>query len=183
MRVITGSARGRKLEALDGLEVRPTSDRVKEAIFSIIQFHIEGRSFLDLYAGSGQMGIESLSRGASKATFVDSNSESIEVITRNLERTKLEKNGRVMNMDVESFIKTTSEKHDIVFLDPPYKMEFNNILNLIPQITKKSGIILCEASRDNELDEEIGNFVLDRQYRYGKIKVNKYVDKDIKNNE
>lgn len=91
MRVITGSARGRKLLTLGGEEVRPTPERVKEAVFSVIQFQIEGRSFLDLFAGSGQMGIEALSRGARKSVFVDARRESIETVKKNLENTGLKK--------------------------------------------------------------------------------------------
>ena len=90
MRVITGSARGRRLETLEGEDVRPTTDRVKEAVFSIIQFELEGRVFLDLFAGSGQMGIEALSRGAESAYFVDNSIKSVETVKRNLKATKLE---------------------------------------------------------------------------------------------
>ena len=99
MRVITGSARGRRLETLEGEDVRPTTDRVKEAVFSIIQFETEGRVFLDLFAGSGQMGIEALSRGADSAYFVDNSKKSVETVKRNLKTTKLEDRAKVFQMD------------------------------------------------------------------------------------
>ena len=95
MRVITGIARGRRLETLEGEDVRPTTDRIKEAVFSIIQFETEGRVFLDLFAGSGQMGIEALSRGAKTAYFVDNAKKSVETLKRNLKTTKLEQDAKV----------------------------------------------------------------------------------------
>ncbi|MFQ9846181.1 MAG: RsmD family RNA methyltransferase [[Clostridium] leptum] len=104
MRVITGSARGRRLQTLEGQEVRPTPERIKEAVFSIIQFEIEGRRFLDLFAGSGQMGIEALSRGAREAVFVDSRKDSVQIIRENLEKTGLSRQGRVVNMDSLAFL-------------------------------------------------------------------------------
>ena len=103
MRVITGIARGRKLETLSGNDVRPTTDKVKEAIFSSIQFDIEGRRILDLFAGSGQLGIEALSRGAKSATFVDLNTDAFAVIERNLKNTGLKEMAKVMRADYFSF--------------------------------------------------------------------------------
>ena len=120
MRVITGTARGRVLRTLEGEDVRPTTDRVKEAVFSIIQFEIEGRRVLDLFAGSGQLGIEALSRGAASATFVDMSKDSLSAVKYNLEHTKLGDNAKVVQTDALSFLKLTKDKFDIVFLDPPY---------------------------------------------------------------
>ena len=120
MRVITGTARGRVLRTLEGEDVRPTTDRVKEAVFSIIQFEIEGRRVLDLFAGSGQLGIEALSRGAASATFVDMSKDSLSTVKYNLEHTKLGDNAKVVQTDALSFLKLTKDKFDIVFLDPPY---------------------------------------------------------------
>ena len=121
MRVITGSARGRRLETLEGEDVRPTTDRIKEAVFSIIQFETEGRNFLDLFAGSGQMGIEALSRGAKSASFVDNAKKSLETVKRNLKATKLENSAKVFAMDFHSFLSMNSQRFDIAFLDPPYR--------------------------------------------------------------
>lgn len=120
MRVITGTSRGRVLRTLEGEDVRPTTDRVKEAVFSIIQFEIEGRRVLDLFAGSGQLGIEALSRGAASATFVDMSKDSLSAVKYNLEHTKLGDNAKVVQTDALSFLKLTKDKFDIVFLDPPY---------------------------------------------------------------
>ena len=121
MRVITGTARGRVLRTLEGEDVRPTTDRVKEAVFSIIQFEIEGRRVLDLFAGSGQLGIEALSRGAASATFVDMSKDSLSAVKYNLEHTKLGDNAKVVQTDALSFLKLTKDKFDIVFLDPPMR--------------------------------------------------------------
>ena len=120
MRVITGSARGRKLKTLEGLDVRPTTDMVKEAVFTIIQFRVPYASMLDLFAGCGQMGIEALSRGASRVVFVDSSRQSQAVIKENLTATGLMKQSRVIADDVVSFLSHASDKYDIIFLDPPY---------------------------------------------------------------
>ena len=120
MRVITGTARGRKLETVDGLDVRPTTSKVKEAVFSAIQFEIEGARVLDLFCGSGQMGIEALSRGAALCVFVDSARSSQDVTKRNLMTTGLFSSARVAAMDYKDFLRTTKEKFDIVFMDPPY---------------------------------------------------------------
>ena len=109
MRVISGQKRGKKLEALVGDTVRPTTDKVKESIFNVIQFDIFGAKFLDLFAGSGQIGIEALSRGAQLATFVDKNKESINVVKRNLSSTGFEKNAKVINMDSILFLEKSSE--------------------------------------------------------------------------
>ena len=121
MRVITGSARGRKLEAPQGLETRPTSDMVKEAMFSIIQFEVEEAMVLDLFAGSGQLGIEALSRGAKFAVFVDASREAQEVIRANLQSTGLAQKSRVAAMDALGFLKSTGDRFSIALLDPPYQ--------------------------------------------------------------
>mgnify|MGYP002675531026 CR=1 FL=1 len=116
MRVITGTARGRVLRTLEGEDVRPTTDRVKEAVFSIIQFEIEGRRVLDLFAGSGQLGIEALSRGADSATFVDMSKDSLATVKYNLEHTKLGDRAKVIQTDALSFLKLTKDRFDIVFI-------------------------------------------------------------------
>lgn len=179
MRVISGTAKGRKLTPLEGDDVRPTTDRVKEAVFSIIQFHIEGRSFLDLFAGSGQMGIEALSRGAAKAVFVDQSRRSIGVINKNLSTVGFESRARVVNSDSLSYLKTCREQFDLAFLDPPYSTGLlQQALPLAVKIMKKTGFIICESPINEELPEKIDEFTLDRNYRYGKIKVSIYCIKD-----
>ena len=130
MRVITGSAKGRKLEQLSGNDVRPTTERVKEAVFSSLQFQIEGRQFLDLFAGSGQMGIEALSRGASRAVFTDLSKDSIEIVKRNLKTTKLEECARVYKTDSIGFLTTCREKFDLAFIDAVEAPNVNRTISL-----------------------------------------------------
>ena len=120
MRVITGSARGRRLITLEGDDVRPTTDIVKEALFSIIQFEIEGRNVLDLFGGCGQLAIEALSRGARSATIVDLSKKSVEIIKKNVNSTGFTNNAFVVNSDATAFLSRTREKFDIALLDPPY---------------------------------------------------------------
>lgn len=152
MRIITGSARGTKLETLAGDETRPTTERVKEAIFSMIQFDLEGRRVLDLFGGSGQMGLEALSRGAQVATFVDRNADACAVIKRNAQKTHLYEKCRVLNTDWNAFLRGCREPFDIVFLDPPYAEK------LLPQVLRRlternllseQALIICEDGEDD----------------------------------
>lgn len=179
MRVITGKARGRVLETLKGDDVRPTTDKVKEAIFSSIQFELEGRHFLDLFAGCGQMGIEALSRGCATATFIDRSKAAISVIQRNLTVTNLKQFARVHNADALNFIKNNAEQYDIIFLDPPYnKGILQEIMPLCAQIMKKTGVIICESALNDEILQKYYKFTLDRQKTYGTIKVSIYRHED-----
>lgn len=180
MRVITGSARGRKLETLTGEDVRPTTDRVKEGVFSAIQFRVAGRRFLDLFAGSGQMGIEALSRGAKEAVFVDARRDSAETVKKNLEATGFIKSARVVQGDAFSYLNQEQKTFDLAFLDPPYGVGLlQKALPAVAQIMNQGGIIICESPQNEELPAEIDNFVLDRSYRYGKIKISTYCHKDV----
>ena len=127
MRIITGSARGTKLATLEGDTTRPTSERTKEAVFSMIQFDIEGRTVLDLFAGSGQMGLEALSRGAMSAVFCDFSDEAVEIVRQNAMKTKLYSKCKIMRLDYKEYIRAASNskrKFGIVFLDPPYKTNY-----------------------------------------------------------
>ena len=179
MRVITGSARGRKLEQLTGEDVRPTTDRVKEAVFSIIQFNIQGRRFLDLFAGSGQMGIEALSRGAKEAVFVDNRRESADIVRRNLKSTGLDVNGKVVPMESISYLAFNKEPFDIAFLDPPYGTGLlQSALDNIEKVMRKGGIVMCESPYTEELPERLTEFVKYREYKYGKIKITTYCHPD-----
>ena len=121
MRVIAGQARGRRLQALEGEETRPTLDRVKEGLFSSIQFVIEGARVLDLFAGSGQLGIEALSRGASFVVFIDQNPAATAIVTQNCKACGVFGASRVATMSAESFLAGSREQFDLVFLDPPYR--------------------------------------------------------------
>ena len=175
MRVITGIARGRKLETLSGNDVRPTTDKVKEAIFSSIQFDIEGRRILDLFAGSGQLGIEALSRGAECATFVDLNTEAIRVIERNIKATGFLEEAKIVRADYFSFCASTRDSFDIAFLDPPYREGLlEKALSSVSGIMSDYGIIICEHPTDIELPENAGAFKKYKCARYGKIAVSFY---------
>jgi len=180
MRVITGKARGRKLYTLSGNDVRPTTDVVKEAVFSIIQFGIEGRVFLDAYAGSGQMGIEALSRGAKKAVFLDNSRQSCEIVKKNLELTQLSENAIVKNTDTLSYLLGTPERFDIVFIDPPYRTGIlTQTLERITGVMNKGGVIICEHPFDEKVPEELQDFVLKKEYKYGKIMITVYSHKEV----
>lgn len=175
MRVITGSAKGRRLKTLPGLEVRPTIEGVKEAIFSIVQFEVEDAVVLDMFAGSGQLGIEALSRGAKKVCFVDNSAESIKIIRDNLKHTQLEANAVVSNMANNAFLRSTKEKFDIAILDPPYNHKL--IQKTMPQLVEKMsecGIIICEHERETDLPERFGDFAISKIYRHGRATLTAY---------
>lgn len=177
MRVITGSARGRKLKELTGMETRPTTDRVKESIFNIVQFDIEGRRVLDLFGGTGQLGIECLSRGAAEAVFVDLRKEAVALIRENLSWTGLSDRGRVVQGDYLSFLTRCGETFDLIFLDPPYGSGMlSKALQLIAEIDilSENGIIICESSVEEELSQLNAPYQKGKDYRYGKIKITAY---------
>ena len=175
MRVITGIARGKILKTLDGNDVRPTSQKVKEAVFSAIQFDIEGRRVLDLFAGSGQLGIEALSRGAKNAVFVDNSAASIKIVKQNIESTGFEKLSKVYMSNYSSFTAMCRETFDIVFLDPPYKQGLLvPALKSVLPLMSDYGIIVCEYPPEVEIPQSIGGFAIARTYRYGKINISVY---------
>ena len=177
MRVITGTARGRTLKELKGNQTRPTTDRVKEGIFNIIQFDIEGRRVLDLFGGTGQLGIECLSRGAAHATFVDARTDATRLIRENLEWTGLAGRATVLTADYATVLSAAQEKFDLVFLDPPYQTKLlERSLEMISQfdILREHGIIVCESPQDKTLPELLAPYGKYREYRYGKIKVTVY---------
>ena len=175
MRVITGTARGKKLITAEGMDVRPTPERVKEALFSAIQFDIEGRTVLDLFAGSGQLGIEALSRGAEKAVFVDQSPVSIDHINRNLKNTELADKAKVIRGDYTAVLLGMTEKFDFVFLDPPYASGFlEKALKLVQKNVKEHGVIICEHPKEVTLPNEVDEFTVKKQYRYGKVYITFY---------
>lgn len=176
MRVITGTARGRKLETLDGNDVRPTTERVKEALFSSIQFDIEGRRVLDLFSGSGQLGIEALSRKAASAVFVDISPDSLSITQRNIKATGFEDRAKTYRKDYNSFIAGTNEVFDIAFLDPPYRIGIlEDALRKTAFIMSEYGIIVCEHPADIVLPQTAGNgFYLQKKLKSGKISVSIY---------
>lgn len=180
MRVITGEAKGRRLKTLKGEDVRPTTEKVKEAVFSIIQFDIEGRSVLDLFAGSGQLGIEALSRRARSCVFVDSAKASVQQVRENVEHCKLGDRARVLQSDALSFLARCTERFDIALLDPPYASGLlEKALPVLSAHMNTGGVMLCESSADKELPERAGEFTKRRVYRYGKIAVTVYRHESI----
>ena len=179
MRVITGSARGRKLKSLEGLETRPTADRVKEGIFNIIQFDLEGRRVLDLFAGTGQMGIEALSRGARSADFIDTRPDCIKVIGGNVRHTGFAQVSRVHQMDYAAFLgRAKKESYGLIFLDPPYGNGFlQHALKLIFErdLLMEGGLIVCEGLRTEDMPGNTGAYEKGREYLYGKSRIQLYV--------
>ena len=184
MRVITGTARGKRLVTVAGNDiVRPTGEKVKEALFSSIQFDIEGRRVLDLFAGSGQLGIEALSRGAQCATFVDINDASLKAVKQNLDNTGLVDKASVFKSDYNTFALRCTQKFDIAFLDPPYMAGIleDAVSKTIP-LMSDYGKIFCEHPSDMKLPEKIDSFAVIKVYRYGKTLVTVY-QKDVTENE
>ena len=177
MRVITGKARGIQLKTPEGLQTRPTADRVKEACFSIIMNDIPGATVLDLFGGTGQLGIEALSRGAEKAVFVDASEKACKLIRENLKRTKMEGEGKVFRSDYLVYLNNTAEKFDIIFLDPPYAEVFlENALKRITEIDilRSGGIIVTERPLEKELPFEYEGYSRSRDYKYGKVLLTVY---------
>jgi len=176
MRVITGSSKGRHLKAPVGSAVRPTSAIVKESVFSIIQFEVEGARVLDLFAGSGQMGIEALSRGAGSCVFVDNAKESIATLRANLATTGLLNKAKVIQSDALSFLR--GYRHgpfDIVFADPPYMAGIlEKALPLLAEHLSESAAVFCETGPGAKLPAAIGGLALKKQYRYGNTAVSLY---------
>lgn len=177
MRVIAGTARSVPLISREGLDTRPTSDRVKEAIFNIIQFELDGRRVLDLFGGSGQLAIEALSRGASHAVIVDQSKESVSVIRQNLTKTNLLAQAEIVCTDYQYYLNHAKERFDIIFLDPPYREKFlENALNRISEIDilKTGGIIICERPAEKALPDHYPAFRRVRDYRYGNTGITLY---------
>lgn len=173
MRIITGSAKGITLKTLEGDATRPTAERVKEAVFSMIQFDIDGRRVLDLFSGSGQMALEALSRGASSATLVDKSKNAIDIIRYNADKTRLMDRCTIYQSDYLDFIKrNSSNKYDIVFLDPPYALNmYKPALKALldSSMLKPSSLIICESGEDAVFDKDeflASHFTIEKQSRY-----------------
>lgn len=177
MRIISGRARGTKLYTLEGTETRPTLDRVKESIFNIIQGEIENSDILDLFAGSGAIGIEMLSRGASKAVLCDKSKQAIEIIKKNIEKTHMEKYVELYNLDFEKMLdKLNGNKFDIIYLDPPYNTNYiEKSLNKIIEtnLIKREGTIIVETDDELRILEDIKNIkieIIDKR-KYGRVTI------------
>ena len=177
MRVITGKARGVQLKTPEGMLTRPTTDRVKEALFSIIQFEVPGARVLDLFGGTGQLGIEALSRGAKSAVFTDAREDACRLIRENLKRTRLEQDAKVIRSDYLDYLTRCKDKFDIIILDPPYAEVFlENALKRITEIDilESNGIIVAERPVGKELPWEFEGYVRSKDYKYGKTLLTVY---------
>lgn len=171
LRVISGKARGLKLQSLDGLSTRPTLDRVKESIFNMLFDKVNGASVLDLFAGSGALGIESLSRYATECTFVDNNTKAIEVIRENLTKARFLESSDLIYDDYKSFLEKTDKKFDVVFLDPPYMAGITeDVLELIykKNILKNGALIIVESDKNN-VPCYGDNFKVIKEKYYGRV--------------
>ena len=184
MRIITGSAKGAKLVTLEGLQTRPTAERTKEAVFSMLQFDIEGRKVLDLFSGSGQMALEALSRGAESAVMLDKSKEAVGVITKNAEKTRLLEKCKIYCNDCFDYLrKNKGEKFDIVFIDPPYalKLAEKSIEALVEnECLKPTSLIVCESAEQtvfSETSELKEKFDIYKSGKYGVAYVNIFVPK------
>ena len=170
MRVITGTARGRRLQSAPGTHTRPTSQRVKEAIFSIIQFDIEGRRVLDLFAGTGQLGIEAISRGAEHAVLLENHPGALSVIRENLRYTGFSDRATVVAGDVSSAGYASLGPFDIIFMDPPYRSPLlaTSIDAIVTaDLLRPGGVMLCECDRSEQPLHPPPPYAFDRVYRYG----------------
>ena len=176
MRVIAGEARGRRLEALPGTDVtRPTLDQVKEAMFSIVQVDLPGAGVLDLFAGSGQLGIEALSRGAARCVFLDQNRDAAAVVMRNCKACGLFDRSRVSVGEAARWLSACHEQFDLVLLDPPFGQgTLEEILPAVDKVVAPGGIVLCESEAKLVLPAEVGGLTLRKQYRYGRVLLWRY---------
>lgn len=176
MRVIAGSARGKKLEALPGEDVtRPTVDRVKEGMFSAVQFTVEGARVLDLFAGSGQLGIEALSRGAHRCVFIDQSREACEVIRSNLKAAGLFEKASVAQAAAQPYLAACREQFDLILLDPPYRHgTAAELLAAIARVTAPGGTVMAETEYGAPMPDACGTLHLKKQYKYGTVALTRY---------
>ena len=176
MRVISGTAKGTKLNSIEDISTRPTLDRVKEPLFSIIVSHIQGSSVLDLFAGSGALGIEALSRGSKYCVFCDKSYKSAQMLKQNLQKTKLNDKATVYIEDYKKCLEKQKEQFDIIFIDPPYKLDIgvdaiNRIIN--NKLLSKDGIIILETDEDERDITELEKLDIEMYdvRKYGRVKL------------
>ena len=179
MRVITGTARGRRLKTPENSDIRPTTDNVKESVFNIIQFDIEGRRVLDLFAGTGQLGIECFSRGAAEAVFIDDSREAVRIVKDNLKACGF--SAPVLQQDALSYLRSCG-RFDLIFVDPPYDANlYEPVLETINSvdILSDGGIILCESRRERYMPDMKAPYLKRRDYNYGRVKLTVYVKETV----
>ena len=178
MRVISGKARGSSLFSLEGLHTRPTTDRVKEAMFSIINFHLQDALVLDLFAGSGALGTEALSRSAKKCVFVENDRKALDIVKKNLNKTNLSDCAELVFADYKTYLNSSTDQFDVILLDPPYNKKMcDGALKIIydKNLLKDDGIILCETDFNETIET---GFNLKKEYKYGKTKLSVYTKGD-----
>lgn len=175
MRVITGSLRGRNLETLGGDDItRPTTQSTKEALFSSIQFEIEGAKILDLFAGSGQLGIEAISRGARHCTFVEKDKNAYKIVENNINKCRIADSCRLVLSDAKSFL-LKKDNFDIAFLDPPYRKGLvEESLPKLVELMSDDGVIICETAKEEALPDEVADWTKAKEKAYGKTKLTYY---------
>lgn len=178
MRIITGEYRGRKLEAPAGSDVRPTSDKVKESIFNMLMYDVYGSVCIDLFAGTGNLGLEALSRGAKMCWFCDNSRESIKYIKENIEKCGAQDKSKVVTGDYMKCLERVKEPVDLIFIDPPYGSDLyekalENIDSL--DLLADEGIIIAEHDKYVDLPETVGNLKVFKEKKYGRIRVTMYM--------
>ena len=174
MRIVGGIYKGRTLTAFDGDKIRPTADKVRESLFNILQFKIAGASFLDLFAGTGAMGIEALSRGADSVTFNDASRESLKVLKTNLEKLKVTEKITVKNFDAVTLLKSSTQKFDIIYVDPPYKTTLGlDALKVAENAIKENGVIIFEDEKP--FNGEISALKVTDRRKYGRVHLTFFV--------
>ena len=174
MRIISGEKRGLKLSTLDGNHTRPTKDNVREAIFSRFQFTIKGCKILDLFAGTGAMGLEALSRGAEKVIFVENDFKALQVLKKKILLAKYEEASNIYSIDVLRYLRDVQNKFDIIFLDPPYMDNYyNKVLDLIIErdILVQNGLVIVESKKNTLFLQESSLFLMEKEKTYGKTTV------------
>lgn len=168
MRIVGGTYKSRVLLQFKGDDVRPTSDKVRESLFNILQNRIYGSDFLDLFSGTGAMGIEALSRGAKRVVFNDKARESVSLIKKNLEKLGVKENFKVVNFDATTFLLGSGDKFDIVYIDPPYKSDFGEkALEVVGRVLKENGIVVYENERP--FAREVNGLVKYDERKYGRV--------------
>lgn len=185
MRVISGKVRGLKLDTPKNLDVRPTTDRVKESLFNIINPYIRESNILDLFAGTGSLGIECLSRGAKNCIFVDKSKESIGIVKSNIKKARVENESTILNIDFKDAVKRLSvqkQKFDVIFMDPPYyENMFIDCLKSIDELNllKEDGLVVVEHDTNDVFDDNIGRLYKSREKKYGNTTITFYKLEEI----
>ena len=176
MRIIGGNSRGTKLYTLEGLNTRPTLDRVKESMFNILQNNIRDKIVLDLFAGSGAIGLEFISRGAKKAFLCEKEKKAIEIINKNVQKMHAENKVKIAFMDYRKFLETSNDKYDLIFLDPPYETDFiskSTELIIKKNLLNDDGIIIAETDQEERVIKELENIEIEIYdiRKYGRAKL------------